>query len=1692
MRTKAMKRTLAFFIAISILLLAMIPSAVIINAAPAELTITIVQDTDTGHYKLTYSATVQPARTDFTWHDATGALISTSEAGNYQAGKMIFEFDFEPDHIYDITVQSFAGMGDTVPYAQGKQYFLSDITFTGECFNVLAKMSDIEDLMPVLEEDDDENVVAVESGNDPKIRFRWKVPTIYYDDSDPATNNIFNITDRTVTGFLNNISDADARVTQVSFQISMNKGKSSPLILSYNTVYDGNDMKIAGQNVTVAGITKGDVTTSDGFVTLTLDKNAGIEPGTEYEYTNIGLILQNSANEQVPVRRSNLRTDYENRFMVENIDNAFSDSGSTLSSIFTPIQMEMTKVDVDKVQVKFRRITNGVYPELYYQVQYATRIDDLYTQSSKWVKIPSTVIPDSELYGSEIVQINMPGTTHPELYFRVVYYDSSTTIPKGSSLCIDLRLLSTHSGKPPLPRNIVTEPLYAGRTTVTVPETDIGDGDVEIPMSDIRLSFEKPLDWKLVSNWNTFKNLPYAADDYTFHILLSSYLPGSNVSNETASIGLTTQQGIFMPIKQKRVLVIGKKDLIQDPNDANRLYCVIPGDVLFKDYTTGSAITMENNEDPSQDGTVGDYPTFLVPNITYYMQIFTSRYGDNAAINTDVWGDSAGLNQALSEKLSYLSPVSSFTTWPLNELPVPMPNLQLAPATQTDPVTGNITLTGLTASYNRILTEAEWLRYTNITTGREVRYEIFLSTDAENESSFRKVVTDAAPYPGQSEVISRTVSITNSGITLPNGTLEPIKPNTVYYLKARALLVVNNFVIGQSIDTPVKAITTPKIDSGSLDNVTREPRSPSEFNIALDAEGEPRLSDAWVELSWFHAEPDVVYDMVVTTERIDSQALEAAYDDDSNNRAFLNAYSEFKYKPTANEMNINVNDTRLTGLGFTRDANGKIVLPIRRALLRPNQTYFFSLRAVRNRGRIVNGNPVQEVHSRWITIPVTTKMVKAPAYLEAVRDLEVGFNVFCSTAGTTADSMDVYVKKSEAPDSSFIKLNRSQLGVVKDGNTYYYRIYNLEANQWYDFRLNNKVSNTWYDRSTGSWLASPSSNPVKAKTRDTLHEIEVRWEGEPPYEYFLEAKSEKDANYEKLIYHGTGFTDYGYDLTNGSRITYYREKTQVHVEEGSGKYIYYAKISGKPVRDSDGSVSDKPLKTNLLYDIKVWGFNLDDSLHVGPVSVRTDFSQQDYDNEQKQDNVVDVYNLEAEKLIRKLYWQVEKRNGNTLRVLLKGDMVSGLLKNFQNTTVTIDLSKELENALSYDILVPQSVMDTLESSDCKLDLKLQGADFVLNRGSIDLKTMKKQALVNGGKEAMLLLHIERSSSVKTALPAGFSLISKDYVLSASSVGSKLTYPELNTTIYKILKDPTAKGPFKYGLFDRELSNVLKNVESYSYRTHTELKDIINNLMMAIETELGRYIKDMLDGGSGVSAAVVVNKALTSFPGKIGVILENSYRAGFVAPFCKYAGETTWKEPAGGKGYLTDSVLFGVDRPGEYAVVANGSVTVLPGSPFVNAINALSGKYDLSKVFGKGTIQPANPLTGQQATMLYAVVIERDDELMGLSPAQKVSKLGVADILSAKQLTGNLDNQSAVSLAVRLYCEKTGIPPEKIKPSKPVQIANSSAISTRLYPYVITGVDLKLVQLQNKRFDATGKTTIGQVLDMIKNVLDKVE
>ena len=177
------------------------------------------------------------------------------------------------------------------------------------------------------------------------------------------------------------------------------------------------------------------------------------------------------------------------------------------------------------------------------------------------------------------------------------------------------------------------------------------------------------------------------------------------------------------------------------------------------------------------------------------------------------------------------------------------------------------------------------------------------------------------------------------------------------------------------------------------------------------------------------------------------------------------------------------------------------------------------------------------------------------------------------------------------------------------------------------------------------------------------------------------------------------------------------------------EYIYYAKITN--------------LRSNMNYYVKVWAFNMDESIHVGPVTARTDFSQQDYDEGKKEDDITDLFENSADSFLKKLYWLVDIKNDTNVRAIIKDDKVSALLRMAKGSTVTVDLSSEKSDGTYFEILIPYKSLEAVETYDSRLNIKVPGAEITLNRGSIDLEKLKSEVGSNNKYEAMLLVKISK-------------------------------------------------------------------------------------------------------------------------------------------------------------------------------------------------------------------------------------------------------------------------------------------------------------------------------------------------------------
>lgn len=1628
----------------------------------------------TGKWDITWTPIDGTETFTITWHNPDGSegTFPSGSTTGITDGKV--SLSFLPDHIYDLTFAFKDQNGDTIRFrnkfnelvTSDTVYFLSDITFEGTSFNDRGGILD--GYYKTNAENPGDPVTKIISGQNPQMTLKWKVPTIYYN------GKIVRITQKKDIDYGILEPGSSKSIDFSYFHIRMNEITDRVTPVNYRTSFSDSGKVVINENdKEVSGFgSDGTVIGSDGFVYCTLDQTDGIKPGTEYANVDIRLFFWDAdKNQQVLFSKLVYGYDAGKGFSVVNTDIVFQNTN--VDSIFTPMQFEVTKVDIDKMEVKIKKIKNKNYPNLYYQVQEAGAISDFIEGNSTLsggVKMPDSSIPDQIGWGSIIIEVPLnENGKHPQYFYRVVVTDGDSKTPLGS-LAIDLSILDHDTGKPPVPREIEVQPIYEGKQKI-----DVNGTEVKIPLTKIRVYFEKPLFWD---------NMDQTGNDLTFHVLLNTYLSDDVKEHETKKIG-DPETTVNVPVTETRVAVIGRNDIKEDES-TGRLYFELGGfetdqsgqsclKKLYYDYYSQSELNFENKK---------FYPDFLVPNTRYYLRMFSTWADNNGDIN---WAD--GDMSEMSKKISYISPIVSFTTYPSQDMPIPVPNfsLDVEPKDVVDPATGKTVFNGINVSFSKIFNNEDWGKYTDIQNGRKIEYELYMS-DSNEKSSYKLIDTidTTYPEPNPDAVLSVLVSDFDGG---------ELKPNTAYYFKMRAKLYVGGedepFLI--SDETPVKSITTPKTDSGSMEDLERIPRTPVEFSIATDENGELELTDAKVTLTWLHAEQDVTYEIVCTTKKLSPDAKLEDYENDEyntgsvKNPGFLTVYKDYKTNSDDTELNIDVLNTKLYELGFTYNENNSrmVRFPVNLPFLKPNRLYYFSIRAVRNRGT------ENAVYSSWVSIPVTTKMVPAPKFLEAVADVQLGFNIEL-TDGTPAEEIKIMIKKAGQSDDLYAELPRSRYSVVKDGTTYYFRLYDLEPDTWYDIVPFYKDGNdtVWYDADDRDW-GSRRRSPVQMKTRNTLNEIEIRFEGESVYDYFIELRTDDDEDYVTLEYdRDEKDSDYGYTLKDGTRIEFYREKTNVYVQDKeTNKYMYYARIYQARQKKSDGTYVRKPLKSNTRYYVKIWARNVDDSNHIGPVTVRTDFSQKDYDDNYKRDEITDMFETKAEGLTKKLYFTVDETNKTSNRVLLKGTMISDLLKASGYSGVTVDISEEKENADRDIILVPIGIIETLQQTNNRLTIKVSGGELILTADAVNPDDLKKHTGVTGIRDTMLQITVQRKAKGSVNPEPGYSYDSRVFDISYTSLGMRRTYAEIDRIIYDILKNSDASGPFKYGILDRELKKLLEKDSTLTYQSYVDLQNLIDLTLDKVEEELSQYIKDIIDGGRGFSASVIDRNDLAQLSGGIKLkMLYNSSR-NLVDPYVLPGGQKTWREPSGVMGWMFPYVLVTAKVPGEYAVLSKPQINVTEANGFTDPdLKRLAQKYDLRSVFGS-TLYSGDFVSGDNAVNLFALITETSAEVKGMSAAAKINYYGIGDVIPVSMVNRDINKGQADSLAVEIYAFKTGVPSKMMKPSTYAYIKNSDKIPDAIYNRVVIALDLGVTKLETDySYNADEKVTVEELLNAVITVL----
>ncbi|NLD49562.1 MAG: ferrous iron transporter A [Clostridiaceae bacterium] len=1526
-------------------------------------------------------------------------IVSNEDINTYTLEEM------QNDYIYDIRVEVFnnTDLGGT-KIAEGLVYFLPGITFYAD------GAEQEREALPG---------GGYEIGEKPRLNIKWVMPKVWNEALGEFRYASGADSISIISNGLNSVYNNNVEITSLNFKINisssfstLNSGSNQS---SINVDYNNSEYKahVSGNPAVTSRISGPD---ANGYMYFDLigrkDLNTPLPAAEEYGLPD-GDILPGS------VYYMNIKLAYKNdagdsKYAVT-VGKPSDLNGSLLAGPFiytyTPIRFQLSKDSSDNIYIKVYKTNQGSLdlPRMFYEIQSS---DDP-TIPGDWA-VRKTI--DDSFFApgveSAITMISGVGVNN-KIYYKIVV-KTDTTSDRINSMPM-YYILSEDISKSPVPKGIIV----IDRKLVTRIITENGEDKVQ-KSSDITISWEKP------ANWDEIRANEEPDKDVVFHILLNV----NETETQMETFPELKADGIllgYFPLKYRKVLYFSSKSVKEN---GNRLEYTINGFDLFKgSYFSGMDASGEVSLIEETIDNPENYPAFLLPNKVYYMQMYTTSAPNR--------------NSTELEDMSDKSIIVSFTTRAVKEVDVPLPKDLRLNVNDADVTIGETTVISNYIELQFDKVNIDWSNYTSdADAAKNTYYDIYASTRSDI-NSFRLVgstefqhgdLTFIGDDDDQSTSIRVTVRNFSEGTPAYSVFGTGLRPNTTYYFIAKTRLVIGG-KSSESEPTVLLPVTTVRGIIGAPDDSSKKPLAPSDFGIAQDKDGNDLISSSSVVFSWTRLETDVVYNIICTSRRLGADEGSYTGQDDALYQGFLTEFGEIVLDPSLGNLPDN----------FQYDPVSKELRFTVNRWLFPNKLYYFSIKAV-------NKTDKTSVSS-WVSIPVTTTLIKQPAFLEVVKDVQLGFFFNDEDLKTRTEDYSIYLKAED--DLKFRYITKDKYMISRFGSTFYIRMVNLKPNTSYDVKVYKNNDETLVHSKEGM------------ETRDSYHQLEVRWRGIPGYKFELTLRTDSDDNY--IMLKDEDLEQYIDE--NGRRVPYYPEKNSE--TSGTDYVYYYARIKSIPVKTDDGSLIHVDLKSNTKYYIKVRAARTDPvdpaivsySKYVGPVDMRTDFNQMDYEDE---DGVIrkeaSFYDKIAE-FEEKMFWRMDMKNASRNKLLLKSDRVVDAIINNGPYTYTLDISNYAQSVSEDIIYIPASVFEALETVNKSFAIRTWGAEYVFRPGTVDLESeeiskLKEDKNVN---DIFYRIKTSRKDDSEESLPRELKPLSKVNEFEMEVLGTSLRYQQLKEQVKDLLYNKES------GLMQQKLNEFLEET-SDSTQKSSEIEEILEDMIYDIELELSDFLKNRFEGKNGSRPIIVKTQTVSAFGSPMLTKLAFKAEAGLNLPYVCYDGTETWKKLSTDIAYVADKIAFNVFKTGEFTVLNLKVVSedITGDSSLSQAINLLMSKYDLTEVFGTmKSFYPEDSVKVKEIILLYEKVTGREAEATGLTINQKARKYGLESLIGLGGVLRDVTRQEAAIVVMLVYSFKTGVDVEKYVPNKYFHIKDDASIGDSSYSYVLMAVDLGILGLEEE-------------------------
>lgn len=1487
-----------------------------------------------------------------------------------------------------------------------------------------------------------------ETGVYPTIKLSWKLPKIYDGTSAfvPAKGSI--------------LSKMAPAIDRINYKFHMETSKTKPNLADVivNMKDDGSYTAMVSGDTTRVSDVKWDNAANEYSLYLLGVKDSETQIPTIQEIkdgtatipdsipsADVGYVLPH--HEILPgcvyvVTLDTLVCDKDGQYVSKALTGATT---SPLTGIvnytYTPVRFQLSKDSTDDILARINSVNLGdvSMPEFSYFVQISNVDSD---DDSDWKDVKEITSISGEYTITNIQGINPRNT----VYYRIVVKSASVN-DRIMSLSMPYRM-QDDTAKTPVPKNV---------SVIGVNLSDPIPNDTE-RTSDIRIVWDKPV------NWDETKD-----QEIYYHFLLSTSQKDLDPTVEyplTAN-GKDYGNGNDFAVKYRLVQYVSTNSglIKENANDNTKLEYTIKGLDLFKGIEGDGSTTALANPDA--------YPSFLLPNQTYYLQVYTTLPASKGTTT-----DSANM----SEK----SLTTSFTTLSLTSRDVPtVNNLQLAsskvnPAVGTTPANADVVV-----KFENL--NIDWSKYTSnhSTTGDAVIYQLFMSKqpdlstfvqvgssdDPASDVKFTSVVNGTSTTWVQADINAFSGdNINKFGYYL--------SPNTTYYFMVKVKLNLENETPNtrESIQSNLLPVTTPRAGATKPDDSAKKPVAPADFAIALDSNGNPMVSGHSVTFEWTVKENAAAYNLISTSKKValDTLDTDPSILEDSTYISFISAFGD-------KDKNIDDNSQKLTldpkasplPPNLVYDSKTKKCRYTINTWLYPNRIYYFSLRS-----EVVEANKTKS--SVWVSIPVTTSLIESPSMLQAVSDCELGFYWFDTNQQTTADSYTLKIKA--ASDKNYTQLTKAQYGIVKDGSVYYGRVYKLKPNTQYSIQVVRTIDN--------AILSNVTQN-----TRNDYYNIDIKWQGIAVDDYSgyeIAIKTDDDADYTVL---SSSDLEQYIDVTRHT-YPYYIEKTFNNV--GTEYYTYNARIKYAEVTLPDGTKEHRPLKPNTKYYIKVRAYKKDPSnleattrsKYIGPVNTRTEFNQGDYDDNDNNTNVTSKFLDMLDKLEQEYYWDVNKGSSSTMdKVYVKDDKIVNLLEGPGFYSCTIDISQSPAYINTDEVYLAKNIFVAMKTYNKSVTIKTKDVEYTIRPDTFNVNNMdefKKAKASTGAKDVYLKLDNIQTSQVEPKAPANVSAASKVNIIDVQAVSSRATSDDIKAMIKdKLYNEDT-------GIIKKKL-DVIKNPNNPNTKgDDASIDKYLNQLLDEVKSEISYYIDDTLNG-SGYSAGLFSDKYdISKYNSPMSVKM--SYKANTVGnPYVIYGNAGVWQKLTQNLKYDNGYITYFVTSPGKYTVFAGKDVTstINDESATKPYISKLAGKYDLTLVFsGAGdSYNPSLSVSVKEAIMLYELVSDSQVD-SNIDVRTKAKNYGLDKIINTSNISRNISRQETAALIIKLYCQRTGADYDRLRASYDKIIKDDARINAKYAIPVYTCLNMNIMTLDSgSNFNPTMAINRGDIAVAFEKMLE---